>query len=35
LSNPPQQSSATQRKVFIAGCFGTFLEWYDFLAFAR
>ena len=24
----------TQRKVVIAACFGTFLEWYDFLTFA-
>lgn len=26
--------SRTQRKVVIAACFGTFLEWYDFLTFA-
>ena len=32
----PQQSfsPATQRKVALAACFGTFLEWYDFLTFA-
>jgi MFS family permease len=24
----------TQRKVILAACFGTFLEWYDFLTFA-
>jgi len=28
------QSSVIQRKVAIAACFGTFLEWYDFLTFA-
>lgn len=34
-SNFPLQESATiQRKVAIAACFGTFLEWYDFLTFA-
>ena len=27
-------SSASYRKVAIAACFGTFLEWYDFLTFA-
>ena len=26
--------AAIQRKVAIAACFGTFLEWYDFLTFA-
>jgi len=26
--------SAVQRKVVLAACFGTFLEWYDFLTFA-
>ena len=31
---PPQGSAAIQRKVAIAACFGTFLEWYDFLTFA-
>jgi MFS family permease len=30
----PQKISAIQRKVVIAACFGTFLEWYDFLTFA-
>ncbi|MDP1633407.1 MAG: MFS transporter, partial [Gallionellaceae bacterium] len=24
----------SQRKVVLAACFGTFLEWYDFLTFA-
>ncbi len=28
------KSSTIQRKVAIAACFGTFLEWYDFLTFA-
>ncbi|MBU3623395.1 MFS transporter [Polynucleobacter sp. AP-Latsch-80-C2] len=28
------QSSHSYRKVAIAACFGTFLEWYDFLTFA-
>ncbi|QFY42136.1 MFS transporter [Candidatus Methylospira mobilis] len=28
------ESPATARKVIIAACFGTFLEWYDFLTFA-
>ena len=31
---PPQESATIQRKVVIAACFGTFLEWYDFLTFA-
>ena len=32
---PRHNSSAgVQRKVAIAACFGTFLEWYDFLTFA-
>jgi len=26
--------TTTQRKVILAACFGTFLEWYDFLTFA-
>ena len=26
--------AATQRKVALAACFGTFIEWYDFLTFA-
>ena len=30
----PQVSATIQRKVAIAACFGTFLEWYDFLTFA-
>jgi MFS family permease len=30
-NSPP---STIQRKVAIAACFGTFLEWYDFLTFA-
>jgi MFS family permease len=30
----PAQQSAIQRKVVLASCFGTFLEWYDFLTFA-
>src|SRR5487761_2158961 len=29
-----QEMTVTQRKVVIAACFGTFLEWYDFLTFA-
>ena len=28
------QSSGSYKKVAIAACFGTFLEWYDFLTFA-
>jgi MFS family permease len=32
--NPPVASHIIQRKVVIATCFGTFLEWYDFLTFA-
>lgn len=30
----PNNSSHSYRKVAIAACFGTFLEWYDFLTFA-
>lgn len=30
----PQAPAVIQRKVAIAACFGTFLEWYDFLTFA-
>lgn len=30
----PQETSGIQRNVAIAACFGTFLEWYDFLTFA-
>ena len=29
-----RESSHTYKKVAIAACFGTFLEWYDFLTFA-
>jgi MFS family permease len=32
ISKP--QPAVIQRKVAIAACFGTFLEWYDFLTFA-
>jgi MFS family permease len=28
------QNSHSYRKVAVAACFGTFLEWYDFLTFA-
>jgi MFS family permease len=31
---PVQESAVIQRKVIIAACFGTFLEWYDLLTFA-
>ena len=31
---PAQDAPVIQRKVVIAACFGTFLEWYDFLTFA-
>ncbi len=31
---PLHESATIQRKVVIAACFGTFLEWYDFLTFA-
>lgn len=30
----PPTSAALQRQVVVAACFGTFLEWYDFLTFA-
>lgn len=33
-NNQPDAAAVTQRKVIIAACFGTFLEWYDFLTFA-
>jgi MFS family permease len=33
-SSKNQASSHSYRKVAIAACFGTFLEWYDFLTFA-
>ena len=29
-----KQGAHSYRKVAIAACFGTFLEWYDFLTFA-
>ena len=32
--NPSLSSTVIQKKVVIATCFGTFLEWYDFLTFA-
>jgi len=31
---PHETTAAIQRKVVVAACFGTFLEWYDFLTFA-
>ena len=31
---PARNATVIQRKVVIAACFGTFLEWYDFLTFA-
>ena len=31
---PSFSASTVQRKVAVAACFGTFLEWYDFLTFA-
>ena len=34
MTTAPQSTSGVQRKVAIAACFGTFLEWYDFLTFA-
>jgi MFS family permease len=33
-SSATQTSSHSYKKVAIAACFGTFLEWYDFLTFA-
>lgn len=30
----PESSRRIQRQVVVAACFGTFLEWYDFLTFA-
>ncbi len=30
----PDTQQVIQRKVVVAACFGTFLEWYDFLTFA-
>jgi MFS family permease len=32
--NSPSQAAVLQRRIVIATCFGTFLEWYDFLTFA-
>jgi len=35
INNLDSKNSAySYRKVAIAACFGTFLEWYDFLTFA-
>ncbi|MEI7432468.1 MAG: MFS transporter, partial [Betaproteobacteria bacterium] len=34
MDTASQTTSGVQRKVAIAACFGTFLEWYDFLTFA-
>ncbi|MBW8078967.1 MAG: MFS transporter, partial [Gallionella sp.] len=34
LAQPSVPATTLQRKVAIAACFGTFLEWYDFLTFA-
>lgn len=30
----PEHTKAIQKNVVVAACFGTFLEWYDFLTFA-
>ncbi|MDP3538757.1 MAG: MFS transporter [Azonexus sp.] len=32
--NSPEAQKTIQKKVVVAACFGTFLEWYDFLTFA-
>jgi MFS family permease len=32
--NPAEKSTKIQKNVAIAACYGTFLEWYDFLTFA-
>ena len=32
--NEPQSAAPAYRKVALAACFGTFIEWYDFLTFA-
>ncbi len=32
--NSPETQKTIQKNVVIAACFGTFLEWYDFLTFA-
>ena len=29
-----KELTLTQRRIVLASCFGTFLEWYDFLTFA-
>lgn len=34
MNSSPSPITKTQRKVVLAACFGTFLEWYDFLTFA-
>lgn len=34
MNTPAPAITPTQRKVVLAACFGTFLEWYDFLTFA-
>ena len=34
MTTSPAPLTPTQRKVVISACFGTFLEWYDFLTFA-
>ncbi len=34
MNTASQALTPVQRKVVIAACFGTFLEWYDFLTFA-
>lgn len=33
-ATPAAPTTSVQRKVAVAACFGTFLEWYDFLTFA-
>ena len=33
-AQPSEKTTAVQRNVTIAACYGTFLEWYDFLTFA-
>ena len=34
MSAHPPSSPRIQRQVVVSACFGTFLEWYDFLTFA-
>jgi len=34
MSDHPAASRRIQRQVVVSACFGTFLEWYDFLTFA-